>query len=348
MARTLTIAKPDDWHVHLRDGAMLDAVAPHTARHFARALVMPNLAPPITAMAAARSYRDRIVAALPQGADFAPLMTLYLTEQTKADEVERAFREGVAVAVKLYPAGATTNSQSGVRNIDAVMPVLERMARIGMPLCIHGEVTDAAVDIFDREKAFLDRVLDPLRRQLPELRIVLEHVTTSDGVEYVQGADRNLAATLTVHHLIINRNAMLAGGIRPHYYCLPVAKRETHRLALRRAAVSGDPRFFFGTDSAPHADTLKEHACGCAGCFTAPVAIACLAQVFDDEGALDRLEAFVAHHGADWYRLPRNEACIRLVRRDKAVAAPAKIRAGAETVTVFDPMFPLRWEVEEA
>lgn len=348
MARTLTIAKPDDWHVHLRDGAMLDAVAPHTARHFARALVMPNLVPPITAMAAARSYRDRIFAALPQGADFAPLMTLFLTEQTKADEVERAFRDGVAVAVKLYPAGATTNSQSGVRNLDAVMPVLERMARIGMPLCIHGEVTDAAVDIFDREKAFLDRVLDPLRRRLPELRIVLEHVTTSDGVEYVQGADRNLAATLTVHHLIINRNAMLAGGIRPHYYCLPVAKRETHRLALRRAAVSGDPRFFFGTDSAPHADALKEHACGCAGCFTAPVAIACLAQVFDDEGALDRLEAFASHYGADWYRLPRNEARIRLVRRDKPVAAPVKIGAGAETVTVFDPMFPLRWEVEEA
>jgi dihydroorotase len=348
LATTLTIAKPDDWHVHLRDGAMLAAVTPHTARHFARALVMPNLVPPVATAAHAEAYRQRIREALPRNAAFTPLMTLYLTERTAADDVEHAFREKSALAVKLYPAGATTNSESGVRNPDTVMPVLERMAKIGMPLCIHGEVTDAAVDIFDREKAFLDRVLEPLRQRLPELRVVLEHVTTSDGVDYVKSTDRNLAATLTVHHLIINRNAMLAGAIRPHYYCLPVAKRETHRLALRRAAVSGDARFFLGTDSAPHADALKEHTCGCAGCFTAPVAIACLAQVFEDEGALDRLEAFVAHHGADWYRLARNEARIRLVRRDQPVAARAKIKAGAETVTVFDPMFPLRWEVEEA
>jgi dihydroorotase len=273
-------------------------------------------------------------------------MTLYLTEATDPDDVENAFKADVARAVKLYPAGATTNSQSGVRDIAKAHAVLERMAKIGMPLCIHGEVTDPAVDIFDREAVFIETVLDPLRRRLPELRITLEHVTTSDGIDYVRGAQRNLAATLTVHHLIINRNAILAGGIRPHYYCLPVAKRESHRLALRQAAVSGDPRFFLGTDSAPHADPLKECACGCAGCFTAPNALSCLAHVFEQENALDRLEAFVSLNGPAWHRLAPNSETITLVRRDRPVDLLRRIETGAGTVTVFDPMFELFWEVE--
>jgi dihydroorotase len=273
-------------------------------------------------------------------------MTLYLTEATDPDDVEQAFRSGAAKAVKLYPAGATTNSQSGVRDISKAHEVLERMAEIGMPLCIHGEVTDPSVDIFDREAVFIEKVLDPLRRRMPELRITLEHVTTSEGVDYVQGADRNLAATLTVHHLIINRNAILAGGIRPHYYCLPVAKRESHRLALRKAAVSGDARFFLGTDSAPHSDPLKECACGCAGCFTAPNALSCLAHVFEQENALDRLEAFVSVRGAAWHGLAPNSETVTLVRRDKPVEALRQIETGAGPVTVFDPMFELYWEVQ--
>ncbi len=258
----------------------------------------------------------------------------------------KAYQIGIARAVKLYPAGATTNSASGVRDIDKAMPVLERMAQIGMPLCIHGEVTDASVDIFDREAVFIDTVLDPLRRRLPQLRITMEHVTTREGVDYVRSAASNLSATLTVHHLIINRNAILAGGIRPHYYCLPVAKRESHRLALREAAVSGDKRFYLGTDSAPHADPLKEAACGCAGCFTAPNALACLAHVFEEEGALDRLEGFVSRHGPEWHGMPVNEERITLVRRDKPVKHLPRIETGAGPVTVFDPMFEIYWEVE--
>jgi dihydroorotase len=346
LTKRLTIRRPDDWHLHLRDGDMLEGVLPHSARDFARAIIMPNLVPPVVTMADALAYRERIERALPKGAAFTPLMTLYLTEATDADDVERAFKAGVAGAVKLYPAGATTNSQSGVRDIAKAHAVLERMAKIGMPLCIHGEVTDPAVDIFDREAVFIETVLDPLRRRLPELRITLEHVTTSEGVEYVRSAQRNLAATLTVHHLIINRNAILAGGIRPHYYCLPVAKRESHRLALRKAAVSGDPRFFLGTDSAPHTDPLKECACGCAGCFTAPNALACLAHVFEQEGALDRLEAFVSINGAAWHGLAPNSSTVTLVRQDKPVEALRHIETGAGPVTVFDPMFELYWEVE--
>ncbi len=342
----LTITRPDDFHLHLRDGAMMQAVTPWTARDFARAIIMPNLVPPVATLADAQAYRDRILDTVPYGTPFEPLMTLYLTEGTDADDVEAAFRSGLAKAVKLYPAGATTNSHSGVRDLTKVDKVLERMAAIGVPLCVHGEVTDPAIDIFDRETVFIETVLEPLRRRFPQLRIVMEHVTTREGVDYVSSAKENLAATLTVHHLIINRNAILAGGIRPHYYCLPVAKRETHRLALRAAAVSGDKRFFLGTDSAPHTDALKEHACGCAGCFTAPNTLACLAHVFEQEGALDRLEGFVAHHGADWYGLPRNAGTITLVKRDAPVAMPDKIDTGVGPVTVFDPMFPLFWEVE--
>lgn len=345
--KTLTIRKPDDWHLHLRDGAVLEAVLPHTAAHFGRAIIMPNLVPPVVTSADAAAYRERILATLPEGSGFKPLMTLYLTETTQAADVESGFRDGVVKAVKLYPAGATTNSQSGVRNIEAVYPVLERMASIGMPLCVHGEVTDPEIDIFDREAVFIERVLEPLRRRLPELRIVMEHVTTKEGTDFVREAGPNVGATITPHHLIINRNAILAGGIRPHYYCLPVAKRESHRLALLRAATSGEGRFFLGTDSAPHLDPLKECACGCAGIFNAPNTLACLAHVFEEEGALDRLEAFVSLNGPAFYRLPPNEERITLKRHDRPVEMERKIAVGAETVTVFDPMFPIHWKVED-
>jgi dihydroorotase len=341
----LTIRRPDDWHLHLRDGAMLEGVIGWTADHIARAIIMPNLVPPVVTGAQAAAYRDRILAALPEGAAFAPLMTLYLTETTDPDDVAAAAASGLVKAVKLYPAGATTNSASGVRDFGKVRGVLERMAEIGLPLCVHGEVADPAVDIFDREAEFIDRVLDPLRRRTPGLKVVMEHVTTKDGVDYVRGAGAGLAATLTTHHLIINRNHILAGGIRPHYYCLPVAKRETHRLALREAATTGDPRFFTGTDSAPHADPLKEAACGCAGCFTAPNSISCLAHVFEEEGALDRLEGFVSLHGPAFYGLPKNADRITLVRGAEPVAYPAKIETGAGPVTVFDPGFPLHWRI---
>lgn len=345
--KTLTIRKPDDWHLHLRDGAVLEAVLPHTAAHFGRAIIMPNLVPPVVTSADAAAYRERILATLPEGSGFKPLMTLYLTETTQAADVESGFRDSVVKAVKLYPAGATTNSQSGVRNIEAVYPVLERMASIGMPLCVHGEVTDPEIDIFDREAVFIERVLEPLLRRLPELRIVMEHVTTKEGTDFVREAGPNVGATITPHHLIINRNAILAGGIRPHYYCLPVAKRESHRLALLRAATSGEGRFFLGTDSAPHLDPLKECACGCAGIFNAPNTLACLAHVFEEEGALDRLEAFVSLNGPAFYRLPPNEERITLKRHDRPVEMERKIAVGAETVTVFDPMFPIHWKVED-
>ncbi|HEY9021820.1 MAG TPA: dihydroorotase [Paracoccaceae bacterium] len=345
MSTTITIRRPDDWHLHLRDGAMLRAVLPETARHFARAIIMPNLVPPVVTGAQAMAYRDRIMAALPEGMDFAPLMTLYLTEETDPDDVAACHASGLINAVKLYPAGATTNSASGVKNFDKVRPVLERMAEIGLPLCMHGEVTDHAVDIFDREAVFIDRVLDPIRRATPGLRVVMEHVTTSDAVEYVRSAPEDLAATITTHHLIINRNHILVGGIKPHYYCLPVAKRESHRLALRAAATSGDGRFFLGTDSAPHVDALKEHACGCAGCFTATNTLSILAHVFEEEGALDRLEGFTSLHGPAYYRLPVNETRITLTRGEDPVAYPAKIDGGDGPVTVFDPGFPLYWNV---
>lgn len=343
--KKLTIRRPDDWHLHLRDGAVLKAVLPYTAAHFGRAIVMPNLVPPVVTCADAEAYRRRIMAALPEGLDFTPLMTLYLTEETDAADVEAGFRDGLVTAVKLYPAGATTNSQSGVRDIARVYPVLERMAEIGMPLCVHGEVTDPRIDIFDREAVFIETVLDPLRRRIPGLRVVMEHVTTREGVDYVRAQDGTMGATITTHHLMINRNAILAGGIRPHYYCLPVAKREEHRLALRRAATSGDARFFLGTDSAPHVDPLKECACGCAGIFSAPNTLSCLAHVFEEEGALDRLEAFTSLNGPGFYRLPPNERHVTLERRDAPVAFPAKVETGEGTVTVFDPMTPIFWSV---
>jgi dihydroorotase len=341
----ITLRRPDDWHLHLRDGAMLEAVLPESARHFARAIIMPNLVPPVVTGAEAAAYRDRILAALPEGLAFEPLMTLYLTETTDPDDVAAAAASGLVRAVKLYPAGATTNSASGVRDFDRVRPVLERMADIGLPLLVHGEVVDPAVDIFDREAVFIDRVLDPIRRSTPGLRVVMEHVTTAEGVAYARAGGPNLAATITAHHLVLNRNHILAGGIRPHYYCLPVAKRETHRLALLEAATGVEPCFFLGTDSAPHPDPLKEHACGCAGCFTATTALPLLAQVFEAAGALDRLECFVSLNGPEFYRLPPNDARITLARGE-AVAYPSKLATGAGLVTVFDPGFPLHWRVE--
>jgi dihydroorotase len=344
MSATLTLTRPDDWHLHLRDGAMLRAVLPETTRHFARAIVMPNLVPPVVTGADARAYRDRIMAAMPEGAGFTPLMTLYLTEETDPADLVRAHQEGLITAVKLYPAGATTNSASGVRDFDKVRGVLEAMAEAGCPLCVHGEVTDSEIDIFDREAVFIDRVLDPLRRATPGLRVIMEHITTLDGVDYVRSQDRDLGGTITTHHLIINRNHILAGGIKPHYYCLPVAKREEHRLALRAAATSGDARFFLGTDSAPHTDPTKESACGCAGVFSATNTMSCLAHVFEEEGALDRLEAFASLNGPAFYGLAANEGTITL-RKGDAVSYPAKIDTGEGPVTLFEPGHPLYWQV---
>jgi dihydroorotase len=345
MITSLTLRRPDDMHLHLRDGAMLAAVAPESARDFARAIIMPNLVPPVATMAQADAYRARILSALPAKAQFEPLMTLYLTETTDAADVAAAHASGLIKAVKLYPAGATTNSHGGVRDFNKVMPVLEKMAEIGLPLCTHGEVTTPEVDIFDREAVFIDTVLDPLRRRLPELRVVMEHITTEEGVAYA-GQGANLAATITTHHLILNRNHLLVGGIKPHYYCLPVAKREKHRLALRRAATSGHSAYFLGTDSAPHIDALKEHACGCAGCFTATNTMPLLAHVFEEDGALDRLEAFTSQNGANFYGLPQNEARITLVKSAQATVFPSKIQSEAGPVTVFDPGFDVHWRVQ--
>ncbi len=341
---TLTIPRPDDWHLHLRDGAMLRAVLPESARHFARAIIMPNLVPPVVTRAQAVAYRDRIMAALPERMAFQPLMTLYLTEDTDPEDVAKAHRDGIISAVKLYPAGATTNSASGVQNFDKVRPVLEKMAEIGCPLCVHGEVTDADIDIFDREAVFIDRVLDPIRRRTPGLRVVMEHITTRNGVDYVMAGGDDLGATITTHHLIINRNHLLVGGIKPHYYCLPVAKREEHRLALRQAATGSNPRFFLGTDSAPHPDDAKESACGCAGCFTATNTMSILAHVFEEEGALDRLEHFVSRNGPAFYRLPVNSETLTLTKGG-TVEYPTKINTGDAAVTVFDPGFALKWAV---
>lgn len=344
MIDSLTLRRPDDWHLHLRDGAMMQAVLPETTRHFARAIIMPNLVPPVVTGAQAAAYRDRILAALPEGADFQPLMTLYLTENSDPDDVEAAFTSGLIKAVKLYPAGATTNSDSGVANFDHVRPVLERMADIGLPLCVHGEVTAPDIDIFDREAVFIDQVLDPIRRATPGLRVVMEHITTSQAVEYARAGGDDLAATITTHHLVINRNHILVGGIRPHYYCLPVAKRESHRLALVAAATSGESRFFLGTDSAPHPDTAKETACGCAGCFTAPNTMSILAEVFEKADALPHLEGFTSRHGPEFYHLPVNTDTLTLTK-GAPVAYPEHINVGDETITVFDPGFPLHWRV---
>ncbi len=344
MPQTLTLRRPDDWHLHLRDGAMLEGVLP-ASRDFARAIVMPNLVPPVVTAADARAYRDRIRAALPEGQTFTPLMTLYLTETTDPEDVAAAAASGLVSAVKLYPAGATTNSASGVRDVDRVMPVLERMAAVGLPLCVHGEVTDPAVDIFDREAAFIERVLAPLRLRLPELRVVMEHITTADGIDYVRGGGATIAGTITVHHLILNRNALLVGGMRPHFYCLPILKRERHRRALRDAATSGEPCFFNGTDSAPHPLHAKEAECCAAGVFSAPVALPWLAQVFEEESALDRLEGFTSLHGPAFYGLAPNAETITLARRDAPVPVPPSIDTGAGPVRIFEPGAPLHWQV---
>jgi dihydroorotase len=334
-ANTITIRKPDDWHVHLRDGEMLIRVAPYTARQFARAIVMPNLDPPITTAEAARAYRKRILVATDPG--FTPLMTCYLTDSSNPEEIAQGFAEGVWVAAKLYPAGATTNSASGVTDIRNIYPVLARMEKIGMVLCVHGEVTDPDVDVFDREAVFIDRVLSRLVSDFPELKIVLEHITTSDAVDFVSSG--RVAATITPQHLIINRNAVFAGGLRPHAYCLPVAKREEHRLAVRKAAVSGKPNIFLGTDSAPHARHAKESACGCAGIFNAPYALESYATVFEEEDALDKLEAFASVNGARFYDLPVNEETVTL--EQWAVEVPEEI----DGLVPFQAGETLRWRL---
>ena len=316
--QSITIRRPDDWHVHLRDGEMLGRVAPHTARQFARAIVMPNLVPPVTSVAAASAYRDRILDAT-KGHDFTPLMTCYLTDSIDPEELARGHAGKVWVAAKLYPAGATTNSASGVTDIRNIYPALEKMQEIGMVFCIHGEVTDPDVDVFDREAVFIERTLTPLVRDFPALKMVLEHITTKQAAEFVASAPANIAATVTPQHLHLNRNALFQGGLRPHAYCLPVVKREEHRLAVRKAAVSGSPKFFLGTDTAPHAREAKESACGCAGIFNAPYALESYLTVFEEGGALDRFEGFASEHGAQFYGLPLNDGSITLERTELTV-----------------------------
>ncbi|UIF86674.1 dihydroorotase [Cupriavidus sp. UYPR2.512] len=342
MTQKLTITRPDDWHLHLRDGAALAAVLPDTARQFARAIIMPNLKPPVTTVAQAQAYRARILAALPAGMQFEPLMTLYLTDNTTAEEITAAKASGFVHGVKLYPAGATTNSDAGVTDIRRCYPALEAMQRAGLPLQVHGEVTDPSIDIFDREAVFIDRVMTPLRRDMPELKVVFEHITTKDAAEYVRDASGPVGATITAHHLLYNRNAIFTGGIRPHYYCLPVLKRETHREALVAAAVSGSPRFFLGTDSAPHARGLKEHACGCAGCYTALHAMELYAEAFDAAGALDKLEAFASFNGPAFYGLPRNTGTLTLEREDWEL--PAELPYGDTTLVPLRGGETLRWK----
>ena len=332
----LTITRPDDWHVHLRDGDMLAAVLPDTARRFARAIVMPNLKPPVRTVAEAAAYRDRILAALPAGMAFEPLMTLYLTDNTSPEEILKAKASGFVHAVKYYPAGATTNSDSGVTDIRRVDAALEAMQEAGLPLLLHGEVTDPSVDVFDREAVFIERILSPLMQRLPKLRVVLEHITTRQAAEFVATAPANVGATITAHHLLYNRNAMFQGGIRPHYYCLPVLKRETHREALVAAAISGNPKFFLGTDSAPHATPTKEAACGCAGIYTAHAAIELYAEAFETAGALDRLEGFASHFGPDFYGLPRNTDTITLVKEHREV--PVSHPAGVTPLRAGEPL----------
>ncbi len=341
MSESLTIRRPDDWHVHLRDGAMLESVVAHTARQFARAIVMPNLTPPVTTVAAAEAYRARIVAAVPEGLAFEPLMTCYLTDNTDPEEVRRGFESGVFTACKLYPAGATTNSDSGVTDVANIRGVLEVMAEIGMVLCVHGEVTSADIDIFDREAVFIERVMTPLLASLPSLKVVFEHITTSEAVAFVESAPDNVAATITPQHLHINRNAMLVGGIRPHAYCLPVAKREAHRLALRKAATSGSPKFFLGTDSAPHAREAKESACGCAGIFNAPYALESYLAVFEEEGALEHFEGFASLHGPAFYGQPVNEQTVTLEKVKTPV--PPSIAAADTELVPFHAGEVLRW-----
>ncbi|MDB5850802.1 MAG: dihydroorotase [Rhodoferax sp.] len=341
-ADTLTITRPDDWHLHVRDGAALEAVVPHSARQMGRALIMPNLRPPVTTAQQALAYRDRILAAVPAGTAFEPVMSLYLTDKLPPEEIALAAEAGVR-ALKLYPAGATTNSDAGVTDIRKTYKTLEAMQREGVLLLVHGEVTNPEVDLFDREAMFIDQQLIPLRRDFPELKIVMEHITTQEAAQYVTGADAFLGATITAHHLLFNRNAIFTGGIRPHYYCLPVLKRETHRLALVQAAISGPGRFFLGTDSAPHAAHLKEHATGCAGCYTAHAAVEMYAEAFDNAGALDRLEAFTSFNGPDFYQLPRNTG--KVVLRKESWTPPASYRFGEAELKPLRSGDALPWKL---
>lgn len=341
--QTITITRPDDWHLHLRDGAEMAAVLPDTARRFARAIVMPNLKPPVTSVALAWDYRDRILAALPRGLDFTPLMTLYLTDNTSPQEIERAKASGFIHAVKLYPAGATTNSESGVTDLTKVSEVLAAMETIGLPLLVHGEVTDDDVDVFDREQVFIERVLRPLVVRYPKLRLVLEHITTKQAADFVTTAAPNIGATITAHHLLLNRNALFQGGVRPHHYCLPVLKREEHRQALVSAATSGNPKFFLGTDSAPHAKHTKENACGCAGVYTANIAIELYAEIFDHASALDKLEGFASFFGADFYGLPRNESKVTLTKT--RVSVPETLPFGSHALVPFRAGEEITWAI---
>lgn len=339
---TLTIVRPDDWHLHLRDGATMASVLPHTARQFGRAIVMPNLKPPVVTTAQALAYRDRILAALPEGVAFEPLMTLYLTNDTAPDEIRRARDSGLVHAVKLYPAGATTNSAAGVTDLRKCYPVLEAMQEVGLPFLVHGEVTDPSIDLFDREAVFIERVMTPLRNDMPALKVVFEHITTRDAAQYVAEAGPQTAATITAHHLLYNRNEIFKGGIRPHYYCLPILKREIHRVALVAAATSGSDKFFLGTDSAPHAKGDKEQACGCAGCYTASHALELYAQAFDQAGALDRLEAFASFNGPAFYKLPRNTGSVTLQRRTWTL--PEVYPMGDKTVVPLNAGETVNWQ----
>jgi len=340
----ITLTRPDDWHLHLRDGEALKAVLPDSARRFGRAIVMPNLKPPVTTVAAAAAYRDRIISALPSQADFEPLMTLYLTDNTAPDEIRKAKASGIVSAVKYYPAGATTNSDSGVTDIRKCIDALEAMAEVGMPLLIHGEVTDPQIDVFDREKVFIERTMISLAQRLPKLRIVMEHITTANAVKFVLSASDNVAATITAHHLLMNRNDIFKGGIHPHYYCLPILKREEHRLALVKAATSGNPKFFLGTDSAPHARHTKEATCGCAGIYTAHAGIELYAEAFDAAGSLGKLEGFASFHGADFYGLARNRRQITLVR--SAWPVPGEIAYGSDTLVPLRGGATVGWKME--
>ena len=346
MVNELTIARPDDWHLHLRDGDLLPFTVNETAKTFARALIMPNLVPPITNLIDAKNYKQRIMNVLKPNLSFNPLMTLYLTEKTDPIDVKEGFITGQISAIKLYPAGATTNSQSGVRNFEKINPVLEIMAEIGCPLCIHGEVTDSNIDIFDREKVFINTVLEKIRSDHPTLKIIMEHITTKDAVDYVSSENENLAATITTHHLSINRNDLLSGGIRPHFYCLPVVKREVHRLALLEAVVSGSSNFFLGTDSAPHLDFDKESSCGCAGCFTATNTLEILAHIFEEQKALSKLELFTSINGAKFYGKNINTDKIKIVKRNKPTSFPKKISTPRGEITIFKPNFETKWQVQ--
>jgi dihydroorotase len=343
---TLSITQPDDWHLHLRDGEALKTTVAHSARVFGRAIVMPNLKPPVTTVAQALSYRQRILSCVPAGSAFAPLMTLYLTEQLDAQEVQRAHEEDCVQGIKFYPAGATTNSERGVAELECVYPALEKMAEIGLPLLIHGEVTDTEVDIFDRERIFIETILAPLTQRFPDLKIVLEHITTKDAVEFVTGQSENIAATITPHHLLLNRNDLLVGGVRPHFYCLPILKRNIHQRALITAATGGNPKFFLGTDSAPHSIETKETSCGCAGIYSAHAALELYAEVFEAEDALDKLEGFASFFGADFYNLPRNQTQITLSKTPSTV--PAEFLFGSGSVIPMRANESISWSVEEA